>query len=39
MLRNIQRAQDAAYLAWERRGGDGQPRKVMVIIEEAHEFL
>lgn len=39
MLRHIQRAQDAAYQAWERQGARGQPRKVMVIIEEAHEFL
>ena len=39
MLRNIQRAQDAAYQAWERQGGHGQPRKALVIIEEAHEFL
>jgi hypothetical protein len=39
MLRNIQRAQDAAYQDWERRGAPGQPRKTLVIIEEAHEFL
>lgn len=39
MLRSIQRAQDAAYQAWERQGGRGQPRKVLVVIEEAHEFL
>ncbi|MDI3315943.1 MAG: ATP-binding protein [Mycobacterium sp.] len=39
MLRNIQRAQDDAYQEWERRGAVGQPRKVIVIIEEAHEFL
>ncbi len=39
MLRNIQRAQDTAYQEWERRGAPGQPRKALVIIEEAHEFL
>jgi uncharacterized protein len=39
MMRNIQRAQDDAYQQWERDGAVGQPRKVMVIIEEAHEFL
>lgn len=39
MLRNIQRAQDSAYQEWERRGAPGQPRKALVIIEEAHEFL
>lgn len=39
MLRNIQRAQDASYQAWERQGAQGQPRKVLIIIEEAHEFL
>ena len=39
MLRNIQRAQDVAYQPWERQGGHGQPRKALVIIEEAHEFL
>jgi uncharacterized protein len=39
MLRNIQRSQDAAYRSWERHEGNDQPRKVLVIIEEAHEFL
>lgn len=39
MLRNIQRAQDSAYQEWERQGAPGQPRKALVIIEEAHEFL
>ncbi len=39
MLRNIQRAQDAAYQAWERQGAHGEPRKVLIIIEEAHEFV
>ncbi len=39
MLRNIQRAQDDTYQTWERSGGHGQPRKVMIIVEEAHEFL
>jgi DNA helicase HerA-like ATPase len=39
MLRNIQRAQDDSYQAWERAGGQGQPRKALIIIEEAHEFL
>lgn len=39
IMRNIQRAQDESYQRWERDGAHGQPRKVMVIIEEAHEFL
>ncbi|MFL6112274.1 MAG: ATP-binding protein [Catenulispora sp.] len=39
MLRNIQRAQDDAYQQWERNGAQGPPRKALIIIEEAHEFL
>ena len=39
MLRRIQRSQDDAYRAWEASAGTGRPRKVLVIIEEAHEFL
>lgn len=39
MLRNIQRAQDDAYQQWERSGSQGPPRKALIIIEEAHEFL
>jgi DNA helicase HerA-like ATPase len=37
LLRNIQRAQEAAYDAATRGGRD--PVKTLVIIEEAHEFL
>lgn len=39
ILRKIQRAQDHAYKAWERDGKGTQPRKVLIVIEEAHEFL
>jgi uncharacterized protein len=39
LLRSIQRAQDSAYRQWERDGAQGPPRRVLVIIEEAHEFL
>lgn len=39
LLRNIQRSQDESYQEWERQGATGQPRKALVIIEEAHEFL
>lgn len=37
LLRRIQRFQDDAYKRWER--GEGDLRKVLIIIEEAHEFL
>lgn len=37
LLRRIQRHQDEVYKRWER--GDGDLRKVLIIIEEAHEFL
>ncbi len=39
MLRNIHRVQNEAYLSWERAGSREQPRRVLIIIEEAHEFL
>jgi uncharacterized protein DUF87 len=39
MLRNIHREQNAAYQRWEKSGGNGQVRRVLIIIEEAHEFL
>jgi DNA helicase HerA-like ATPase len=39
ILRNIQRAQDDYYQRWESGGATGPPGKVLVIIEEAHEFL
>jgi len=39
LLRSIQRAQDDAYRIWERGGARGTPGKVLIIIEEAHEFL
>jgi DNA helicase HerA-like ATPase len=39
ILREIQRSQDAAYRAWEAGGNQGEPRKVLIVIEEAHEFL
>ena len=38
MLRRIQRAQDEAYRSWE-RGELKELRKVLIVIEEAHEFL
>jgi DNA helicase HerA-like ATPase len=37
LLRRIQRFQDEGYKRWEH--GDGDLRKVLIIIEEAHEFL
>ena len=39
LLRNVQRAQDAGYRGWEQRGSPGEPRRVLIVIEEAHEFL
>ncbi|MEO2088902.1 MAG: ATP-binding protein, partial [Gemmataceae bacterium] len=38
LLRGIQQAQDEAYERWEKQGGDKPPR-VLIVIEEAHEFL
>ena len=38
VLRGLQEAQDKAYRAYERTGGTSPPR-VLLIIEEAHEFL
>lgn len=39
ILRNVQQAQDESYQAWEAGGSVGEPRKALIIIEEAHEFL
>jgi uncharacterized protein len=39
LLRNVHRAQDAGYRGWEQRGSPGEPRRVLIVIEEAHEFL
>ena len=39
LLRKIQRSQDAAYRRWETGGHQGDPRKVLIVVEEAHEFL
>jgi DNA helicase HerA-like ATPase len=38
LLRGIQTAQDEAYEKFEKQGGDTPPR-VLIVIEEAHEFL
>lgn len=38
LLRGLQAAQEERYAAFEARGGDKPPR-VLVVIEEAHEFL
>lgn len=38
LLRGIQEAQDKSYTKCEKRGGDTPPR-VLIVIEEAHEFL
>lgn len=38
ILRGVQDEQDAAYQAFERREGTAPP-KVLIVIEEAHEFL
>lgn len=38
LLRGLLEAQDNAYQAWE-QGKAGPPARVLVIIEEAHEFL
>ena len=39
MLRKIQRLQDARYRAWELDRTKPAPSKVLIVIEEAHEFL
>jgi DNA helicase HerA-like ATPase len=42
LLRGVQEAQDDAYQAWEQtRGADPEatPARVLLVIEEAHEFL
>ncbi|HEV8597069.1 MAG TPA: ATP-binding protein, partial [Candidatus Dormibacteraeota bacterium] len=39
LLRNVQRAQDAGYRWWEQQGSPGEPRRVLIVVEEAHEFL
>jgi len=38
LLRGIQEAQDKAYEKFEKNGGEKPPR-VLIVIEEAHEFL
>jgi DNA helicase HerA-like ATPase len=38
LLRGIQEAQEAAYRKFE-RGEVGQPPRVLIVVEEAHEFL
>ena len=38
LLRGIQTAQDDAYERFEKQGG-AMPPKVLIVIEEAHEFL
>jgi DNA helicase HerA-like ATPase len=38
LLRGVQSAQDDAYEKWEKAGGEKPPR-VLIVIEEAHEFL
>ena len=38
LLRGVQSAQDEAYERFEKQGGDKPPR-VLIVIEEAHEFL
>jgi DNA helicase HerA-like ATPase len=43
LLRGVQEAQDAAYVAYERACREGvsatPPTRILLIIEEAHEFL
>lgn len=39
MLRKVQRLQDAKYRAWEQDKEKPVPAKVLIVIEEAHEFL
>jgi DNA helicase HerA-like ATPase len=39
LLRHLQRVQDDAYRAWESEAGHARPPKVLIVVEEAHEFL
>ena len=39
LLRGVQDAQDAAYTAFEKAASGAAPPRVLIIIEEAHEFL
>src|SRR6266511_3914123 len=39
LLRRIQVAQDDAYKWWEEHEHEGEFRRVLIVIEEAHEFL
>jgi hypothetical protein len=39
ILRNVQRLQDMRYRAWEKDKNKAAPTKVLIVIEEAHEFL
>jgi DNA helicase HerA-like ATPase len=39
LLRRIQSAQDDAYRWWEKHQHEGEFRRVLLVIEEAHEFL
>ncbi len=40
LLHGVQEAQDAAYEKFEKAGGEGpKPSRVLIVIEEAHEFL
>jgi DNA helicase HerA-like ATPase len=39
LLRNVHRDQGTRYRRWEQQGSPGEPRRVLIVIEEAHEFL
>ena len=39
LLHGVQEAQDAAYERFEKAGGGAKPSRVLIVIEEAHEFL
>lgn len=39
LLRHLQRVQDEAYRAWESGARQNRPPKVLIVVEEAHEFL
>jgi uncharacterized protein len=39
LLRRIQAAQEEAYRWWEQHQHEGEFRRVLIVIEEAHEFL
>jgi hypothetical protein len=39
LLRRVQAAQDDAYKWWEEHDHQGEFRRTLIIIEEAHEFL